>query len=473
MIPVSPRQHHRHSHHSHRRHSQHSSRTMMMCGNNDLRRLLQPQQQEQELDELQVHRHQHRHQNQHQGCPVVWRWVPHLDATDVLRSSSTSLQQRQQPPRVIHVTAEETEIPDSLPHVLEERELRKARDSLLQKASFLLSSTTTSSSSPSRLLIPEVPTTLPSFVNLVDPITMKPISHPHSRSIPTTSTTTVPATITPASMETTVTMTSNVLDNASIVSSTSNSTAGDGELEIATLLLNMGGGGGEGNKSSSTTTSSSEEESAAAAFFCGKKKQGIKSSSKNNNKKGNEDRISFHSASSSSTTTQNNTERAVATTTAVVTSPSANITPVVQDKYLDDWVTGSISLHTSEDDDALSPLHCFMRKFCVEAFSATAEDVATPRYGKSHGFKIEVGQVGIRCLHCKDQSPGKRAERAVCYPSSLRNIYHSIETWQRRHSLVCKRITPWVKKSIVDLMESSKTRAGGRRKYWEDSARYV
>jgi hypothetical protein len=462
MIPVSPRQHHQYrSHHSHQRHSQYSSRTMMMCGNNDLRRLLQPQQQEQELDELQVHRHQHQnqHQNQHQGCPVVWRWVPHLDATDVLRSSSTSLQQKQQPPRVIHVTAEETEIPGSLPHVLEERELRKARDSLLQKASFLSSSTTTSSSSPSHLVIPEVPTTLPSFVNLVDPITMKPMSHPHSRSIPTTSTTTVPA----------------VLDNASIVSSTSNLTAGDGdgELEIATLLLNMGGGGGGGSKSSSTTTSSSEEESAAAAVFCGKKKQGIKSSSNNNNKKGNEDRISFHSASSSSTTTQNNTERAVATTTAVVASPSANITPVVQDKYLDDWVTGSISLHTSEDDDALSPLHCFMRKFCVEAFSATAEDVATPRYGKSHGFKIEVGQVGIRCLHCKDQSPGKRAERAVCYPSSLRNIYHSIETWQRRHSLVCKRITPWVKKSIVDLMESSKTRAGGRRKYWEDSARYV
>jgi hypothetical protein len=46
-----------------------------------------------------------------------------------------------------------------------------------------------------------------------------------------------------------------------------------------------------------------------------------------------------------------------------------------------------------------------------------------------------------------------------------------METWQRRHSLVCTRISPWVKKSIVELMESSKTRAGGRRQYWEDSAR--
>ncbi|KAG7341917.1 hypothetical protein IV203_007009 [Nitzschia inconspicua] len=135
------------------------------------------------------------------------------------------------------------------------------------------------------------------------------------------------------------------------------------------------------------------------------------------------------------------------------------------------WYSGTISLSLPEDDDVLSPLHCFMRKYCVETFSATEADVATPRYGKSHGFKVEVGQVGIRCVYCKDLPVGKRPERAVCYPSSLRNIYHSIETWQRRHSLVCTHISPWVRKSIEELMESSKTRAGGRRQYWEDSAK--
>jgi hypothetical protein len=168
------------------------------------------------------------------------------------------------------------------------------------------------------------------------------------------------------------------------------------------------------------------------------------------------------------------------------------------------WYSGCVSLSLPEDDDVLSPLHCFMRKYCVEAFSASAHDVATPRYGKSHGFKVqncdaraelvlfmlfvmrwnhlliiswffllqvEVGQVGIRCIYCKDLAVGKRPERAVCYPSSLRNIYHSIETWQRRHSLVCTHISPWVRKSIDELMESSKTRAGGRRQYWEDSAK--
>jgi hypothetical protein len=134
------------------------------------------------------------------------------------------------------------------------------------------------------------------------------------------------------------------------------------------------------------------------------------------------------------------------------------------------WYPGSVSLSLSEDDDVLSSLHCFMRRYCVEAFSATPEDVSTPRYGKAHGVKVVVGQVGIRCLYCKHRPVHQQPERSVCFPSSLRNIYHSIETWQRRHSLVCTDIAPWVKKSMTQLMESSKSHAGGRRQYWEDSA---
>jgi len=149
---------------------------------------------------------------------------------------------------------------------------------------------------------------------------------------------------------------------------------------------------------------------------------------------------------------------------------SYDSTPTLQSSEEMTWHDGSVSLSLPEDDDVLSPLHCFMRRYCVEAFSASPEDVATPRYGKSHGVKVVAGQIGIRCLYCKHRPIHSRPERAVCYPSSLKNIYHSIETWQRRHSLVCKDITPWVRRSIVELMGSSKSRAGGRRQYWEESA---
>ena len=137
------------------------------------------------------------------------------------------------------------------------------------------------------------------------------------------------------------------------------------------------------------------------------------------------------------------------------------------------YFAGSVSLALKEDPDSLSPLHCFMRQYCVEAFAANAEDVATPRHGRSLTGRVVEGQVGIRCIHCKHRPPTQRQERATCFPSSIQNIYHSIETWQRRHSIVCQDIPVWVKSSLLMLMKESKTGAGGRRKYWEDSARRI
>ena len=134
------------------------------------------------------------------------------------------------------------------------------------------------------------------------------------------------------------------------------------------------------------------------------------------------------------------------------------------------FYSGSVSLAIAEDEESLSPLHCFMRKYCVEAFTATSDDVFTPRYGKSLGRKIVVGQVGIQCVHCKHRSFGRRQERSVCFPSSIKNIYHSIETWQRRHSTVCQDMPSWAKRTMTELMGQSRSGAGGRRQYWETSA---
>lgn len=135
------------------------------------------------------------------------------------------------------------------------------------------------------------------------------------------------------------------------------------------------------------------------------------------------------------------------------------------------FFNGSTSLTLDSDEDFLSPLHTFMRRYCVEAFSASAADAMEPRFGGTHNGRVIPGQVGIRCMYCKHRPAGQRRERAVCFPSSLKNIYHSIETWQRRHSIVCQDIPLWVKRSMAELIERSKSGAGGRRQYWEESAR--
>lgn len=134
------------------------------------------------------------------------------------------------------------------------------------------------------------------------------------------------------------------------------------------------------------------------------------------------------------------------------------------------YFPGTTSLALSGDEESLSPIHCFMRKYCVEVFTAAESDVTTPRGFQPFGSRVAVHQVGIRCIHCKDRAYADRQERSVCFPSSLKNIYHSIETWQRRHSLVCQDIPDWIKSTMVSLMGKSKTGAGGRRKYWEEAA---
>jgi hypothetical protein len=151
----------------------------------------------------------------------------------------------------------------------------------------------------------------------------------------------------------------------------------------------------------------------------------------------------------------------------LVASPKPRSPPATPPIYYQ----GSVSLALPEDDLSLSPLHCFMRQYCVVAFTASAADVATPRYGKSHGRSIRIGQVGIQCVFCQHRPYATRPERAVCFPSTLKNIYHSIETWQRRHSVVCQDIPLWAKEQMLRYMGKSRSSAGGRRQYWEESAR--
>jgi hypothetical protein len=174
------------------------------------------------------------------------------------------------------------------------------------------------------------------------------------------------------------------------------------------------------------------------------------------------------------------------------------------------YYEGSCDLACPEDEECLSPLHCFTRKYCVEAFTAQAGDIATPLFGRNWGRRIAVGQVsafyslfttwfivdrcvcvvltmisisfftpllllwpqiGIQCKWCKHRHYKDRPERAVCFPSTMKNIYHSIETWQRRHATVCTGIPPWAKTQMIYLMKGSHRGAGGRRCYWEESAK--
>jgi hypothetical protein len=121
-----------------------------------------------------------------------------------------------------------------------------------------------------------------------------------------------------------------------------------------------------------------------------------------------------------------------------------------------------------DDKYWLSELQVYLRSNFAEAFGATEADIAAPMHGRNK--PIALGQVGIRCMHCRDDPPSERGQQATSYPSLISGIYNSVQQMLRLHFDCCLSMPPHVRKRIEQLKLSSSSR-GGRKQYWIDSAK--
>lgn len=127
-----------------------------------------------------------------------------------------------------------------------------------------------------------------------------------------------------------------------------------------------------------------------------------------------------------------------------------------------------LPLAMAQDKDWLTPLHCFVRRHCVEIFTATEDDVATPSKGKRK--PINVGQVGIRCPHCHTQDAAKSRERgSVYYPTSIASIYNATMNLLQRHLHHCTAVPEEIMKRY-ETLKADDARSGTSKKYWVESA---
>ena len=108
-------------------------------------------------------------------------------------------------------------------------------------------------------------------------------------------------------------------------------------------------------------------------------------------------------------------------------------------------------LSTMNDGSVLSPLHIFVRKQ-VEVFQATPDDLKQPAPGRR--VPIELHQVGIRCIHCKNKKARQRKKRAVCFPSSVERIYHSISDMKFAH-FPCQEMPHDLQQQFAALKETT------------------
>lgn len=110
--------------------------------------------------------------------------------------------------------------------------------------------------------------------------------------------------------------------------------------------------------------------------------------------------------------------------------------------------SNSRPLAATQDHKHLNPIHCFVREN-VEVFIADSNDVNAPAPGRKK--RVTLGQVGIRCIHCKKLPLEMRVKRAICYPPTISNLYHAVSNMKFDHFGACKGLTPVARQQFSDL----------------------
>lgn len=129
-------------------------------------------------------------------------------------------------------------------------------------------------------------------------------------------------------------------------------------------------------------------------------------------------------------------------------------------------------LARKQDSDHLNPIHCFVRQN-IEVFVASEEDITAPCPGRKN--TIKAGQVGLRCIHCRNVESRQRAKRAVCYPSTLGRVYNCVSDMKFDHFSLCKYL-PALQRDLFNRLriqkESKSKGKGGNNtsKYYYDTA---
>jgi hypothetical protein len=123
------------------------------------------------------------------------------------------------------------------------------------------------------------------------------------------------------------------------------------------------------------------------------------------------------------------------------------------------------SLYMSCDDDSLSEYQCLVRQQ-IELFEALPEDVTSNAKGRNK--PIVIGQVGIRCRHCRLLPPKSRHRGATYYPAKLKGLYQAAQSMASGHLCNhCGHIPHSIRQELLVLRER-KSSAGGGKKYWAD-----
>jgi len=135
----------------------------------------------------------------------------------------------------------------------------------------------------------------------------------------------------------------------------------------------------------------------------------------------------------------------------------------------------SILLAMPTDKDWITPLHCFVRLYCVELFTATTSDIVH-RSSKGKRGAIHAERIGIRCPHCHKGHSSAHTSKcglnkgSVYFPTSIASLYNAVMNLLQRHMHVCENVPKEILQRYNDL-KADDARSGTSKKYWIESAK--
>lgn len=109
----------------------------------------------------------------------------------------------------------------------------------------------------------------------------------------------------------------------------------------------------------------------------------------------------------------------------------------------------------------------------IEAFEANNKDASTHIRGRN--TPIQVGQVGIRCVHCAHLPANIRNIGSMYFPKSVLGLYQAGQNMNRSHmqSGECRYMPQAIKEQFAQLVQFkqvTKLASGVGRTYWANSA---
>jgi hypothetical protein len=118
----------------------------------------------------------------------------------------------------------------------------------------------------------------------------------------------------------------------------------------------------------------------------------------------------------------------------------------------------------------LSP-HQTLLRYQIEVFRAQEEDVSTHTRGRNK--PVQLGQIGVRCRHCKVLPVSERLRGSVYFPRAVEGFYQAAQNMNSTHLQTgeCQVMGDDLRQEFADLIASRATSTGAGRSYWAQQAR--